>query len=60
MYVAELKEKLDEMPGDLWVDVMFPDGAEVYAITGVERFQLSQGNERVIIDIVDDIPLKTV
>ena len=60
MYVHELKAQLDKLPADVWVDVMFPDGSAVYTITGVELFKLAQGEQRAVIDIADDMPLRAV
>lgn len=60
MYVADLIKELEQMPADLWVDVMFPEGTDVYTIAAIQRFELSQGNERVVIDIVADMPLRAV
>ena len=60
MYVHELIEQLEQMPPDLWVDVMFPDDMSVYTISEVSQLELSQGEGRVVIDIVDDVPMKVV
>lgn len=60
MYVGELRDKLGEFGSDVWVDVMFPEAVDVYTITGITQFELSDGNLRVVIDITADAPLKAV
>jgi hypothetical protein len=60
MYVQELQTKLKDMPADCWVDVMFTDGSECYQIGNVSLIELSQGEQRVIVDIVNEVPLRAV
>lgn len=60
MYVHELKQQLDAMPQDAWCEVMFADGTECYQLGRIETIELSQGETRVIIDIVNEVPLQAV
>jgi hypothetical protein len=39
---------------------MFPEDAGVYTIVGVDAFELTDGQMRVVIDITGDAPLKAV
>ena len=61
MTVADLKQRLSNYPDDVWVDVMFTDdGSNIYTIEGLELYTLAQGNQRVVIDISVDTPLRAV
>lgn len=60
MYVSELVKELESLPQDVWVDVMFPNDTSVYAIKGLELYNLSQGQQRAVIEIVDEVPLRAV
>jgi hypothetical protein len=60
MYVGELRTALGNYADDTWVDVMFPEDAGVYTIVGVDAFELTDGQMRVVIDITGDAPLKAV
>jgi hypothetical protein len=60
MTVAELLKELEAMPGTANVDAMFPQGNGAYAVTGVELMELRDGRQFVILDIVDQVPLRAV
>ena len=37
----ELVKAMDGIDGEAWIDVMFPNDPNAYAITGAEQFELS-------------------
>jgi hypothetical protein len=53
MVVRELIEQLDKLPADAWVDAMFPEGGEAFAVTGTDLIRLDDGREIAVIDITD-------
>jgi hypothetical protein len=59
MVVKDLIIKLQELPGDAWVDAMFPNEAGAYSVTGVESLTLSDGRVIAIVNINDNVPLAT-
>lgn len=59
MYVSELNRQLGAFPQDVWVDVMFDDDSSLFDITGLELYTLSQGNQRLVITISENVPLRT-
>ncbi len=60
MYVSDLKAQLDTLPDDVWIDVMFSNDASLFNISDVELYNLSQGNQRVVIEITENAPLRAV
>lgn len=60
MTVAELMAKLEAMPKTAIVDAMFPTGNDAYSVTDIELMQLRDGRQFVILDIVDQVPLRAV
>jgi hypothetical protein len=57
---AELQEILGQFPGELNVDVMFPNDLNVYNIAGVEQVELSQGRQVLVVEIDDYAPVAAV
>jgi len=54
MVVSELITELEKLPQDAWLDAMFPNTADAYAVVGVDSITLSDGRVIGIIDIVAD------
>lgn len=60
MVVGDLITQLQELPQDAWVDAMFPDTGDAYAVTGAEVLTLPDGRAFCIVNIVDTTPLVAV
>lgn len=56
MVVSDLIADLEKLPQDAWVDAMFPDDSNAFAVTGVDSFTVS-GRTIVVLDITDSTPL---
>lgn len=59
MYVSELASQLQAYPQGVWIDVMFDDDTSLYNITGLDLYTLSQGNERLVLTINEEVPLRS-
>ena len=53
MVVSELIAELERLPQDAWLDAMFPDGSDAFAVVGVDTVTLPDGRVIAIIDITD-------
>lgn len=60
MVVSELVSQLQALPQDAWVDAMFPNDSNAFAVVGVDSFQLKDGRTIVVLDITDTNPLVAV
>lgn len=60
MVVNELIAQLKELPGDAWVDAMFPNDSNAFAVMAVDSFKLQDGRTIVVLDISDSMPLRAV
>jgi hypothetical protein len=54
MVVSELITELQGLPQDAWVDAMFPEGGDAYAVIGVDTVTLNGGRVVAIVDITDN------
>jgi len=53
MVVSELIRELERLPQDAWLDAMFPNGSDAFAVTGVDSVTLNDGRVIAILDITD-------
>lgn len=53
MVVSELITELEKLPQDAWLDAMFPDGGDAFAVTGVDALTLNDGRVIAVVDITD-------
>ena len=60
MTVEELRKLLEQYPGDLRIDVMFPQGNDAYWVTGTELLEIANGQKVVIVEIDNMVPLRAV
>lgn len=60
MVVSELIAELNKLPQDAWVDAMFPNDSNAYAVVGADSFDINGGTTIAVIDIVNDTPLVAV
>lgn len=60
MVVGDLITQLEGLPKDAWVDAMFPDSSDAFAVVAVEPLTLPDGRVICIIDLEDGVPLKAV
>ena len=56
----ELVKAMDGIDGEAWIDVMFPNDPNAYAITGAEQFELSDGRTVGVIHAMEDVPIRAV
>lgn len=50
MVVSELITELEKLPQDAWLDAMFPEGGDAFAVTGVDTVDVN-GQVIAIVDI---------
>ena len=60
MIVEDLIAELEKQPKDAWVDAMFPNGSDAFAVNAVDNFELADGRTVVVLDIADNTPLRAV
>jgi len=60
MVVSELITELQALPQDAWVDAMFPQGGDAFAVTGAETLTLPDGRVFAIVNMIDSMPMKAV
>ena len=53
MVVSDLIRELEQLPQDAWLDAMFPNGSDAFAVTGVDSVTLNDGRVIAILDITD-------
>jgi hypothetical protein len=53
MVVGELITELQSLPQDAWLDAMFPNDSNAFAVTGVDSITLADGRVIVVLDITD-------
>lgn len=61
MVVSELIAELEKLPKDAWVDAMFPNDSNAYAVVEADSFELDGGARTIaVLELAVDTPLVAV